>query len=246
MRTVDDVMMTRHVQRQLRHQRHLLHLELPASYSNRLMSKFGRNGYEASFGCGAADAAAAAATGALDDFDDGGGGGRECGSRADDLCSLNEEVLMVVDDDYEDEDGNGIEMLMGAVPTPASERANRVLVNVPPSTHSIQIHRETHKHALHHITTHIQTNPITIVYKYHDRKLWFCDVMTFCDSRFDLVTDFRFGSSLCLCVPVCFDYYLKKKNLIHPSRSPDQLHAYIVYLCSICNVYIFVSLHIYV
>lgn len=141
--------MTRQLQRQLRQQRQQLHMELPASYSTRLMSKFGRNGYEASFGYNAANAAAAAAVsasgmaldgggggsggGGVDDEDDGGGGGRrsgggrsgggsgrDCGSRADELRSL-----------YGDGDDDEYEMMLDAVPTPASERANTVLVMVP-------------------------------------------------------------------------------------------------------------------
>lgn len=145
--------MTRHVQRQLRQQRHLLHLELPASYSNRLMSKFGRNGYEASFGCGAADAAAAAIE--FERSSDGGGGGvggssagggggvggRECGSRADDLNSLDGDVMLMEEGDDEDEFGD--EMLLGALPTPASEQANRVLVNAPPQPKSNKNHTQT-------------------------------------------------------------------------------------------------------
>lgn len=153
--------MLRHVQRQLRQQRHLLHLELPASYSTRLMSKFGRNGYEASFGCGAADAAAAAIECERSNSDGGGGGGtgtgtgggsgtrgrRECGSRADDLNSLDGDVMLMEEQENEHEvdvdvdDVYGDEILLGAVPTPASERANRVLVNAQAQqpSHRIQI-----------------------------------------------------------------------------------------------------------
>lgn len=131
--------MSKHLQRQLRQQRHLLYLELPESYSNRLLSKFGRNGYEASFGLAATTAATAAGgggdhhqhhyhrtasggdgsgDGGLSDDEGGAGtGGVGGGSRADDLNSL---------------DGGAEEWveMMGAVPTPASETACRVVVKI--------------------------------------------------------------------------------------------------------------------
>lgn len=82
-RTADDHVMTKHLQKQLKQQRHLLHLELPSSYSNRIIAKFGKNGIDLGYG------------GHNNDDDD-------------DINSL----------DY----GGSIEM--GAVPTPASEKAN--------------------------------------------------------------------------------------------------------------------------
>lgn len=68
--------MTKHLQKQLKQQRHLLHLELPSSYSNRIIAKFGKNGIDLGYG------------GHNDD----------------------------------DDDINSLEF--GAVPTPASEKAN--------------------------------------------------------------------------------------------------------------------------
>lgn len=108
------------------------------------MSKFGRNGYEASFGLAATGGSGGGhhyhsqyrvhrqtngggdgggvADGGFSDDDGGGGGGAGtggnggCGSRADDLNSL-------------DGAEEWVEML-GAVPTPASETACRVVVNI--------------------------------------------------------------------------------------------------------------------
>lgn len=95
--------MTKHLQKQLKQQRHLLHLELPASYGSRFVSKFGKNGIDNNFV----------------DYDDG---------PLDDCDDEDHKYHMDdIDDRNSLEFGGTFEM--GAVPTPASERA-KVAVNL--------------------------------------------------------------------------------------------------------------------